>query len=288
MQIVARRVLNPLQKVRISLKNLPRDPTPEQVKQFRVQLRRTEAVLDSFGLASCHIGRRVLRYERPLRVRAGKIHDMDTFIGLATSLLARGAEQCRIELLEVAGAKRYQHARKLLKIAAKSERKLTTTLEKCESRIQKHISAKASTRDRLMMTARLAARIVETGSELAHYPRLSHANLHVFRIRIRHFRRLLRIANQNSTSFYGMLGEVKDAIGEWHDWERLAKTAHQLEGHPGYRALLAEIKAQSSKKFRRAVAISQQLRQQYLDRPWPENQLTRTKPTLAGISRLAA
>ncbi len=266
MQIIARRVLKPLQKVRILLKDLPPDPTPEQVKKFRIQLRRTEAVLDGFGLASCRVGRRLLRHERPLRVRAGKIHDMDILIVLAEFLQARGAEQCRTELLELIGAKRYRHARKLRQTAVKTRSKLVKDLEKCESRIRIRIGPKVSAEDRTVMAAKLAALILQVCSELAHYPRLSRTNLHLFRVRIRYFRRLLRMANKQRTPLYCALAEGKDAIGDWHDWERLLKIAHELEGHPGYRALLAEIRTVSAVKLRRAMQISQELRARYLSK----------------------
>ncbi len=274
------RVLKPFQKVRSSLQQLPADPTPEQVHNFRVRLRQIEAVLDGLGMSSRRNGRRLLRHERPLRVRAGKIHDMDTAITLTESLEAKGAEQCRTELLELIGAKRYRHARKLHRSARKVQRKLATDLEECEFRIRKHIGPKSSIRERMIMTAKLAAFIVEAGSELTRYPRLSRTNLHLFRIRIRHFRRLLRIANQQQSPLYRALTEVKNAIGEWHDWERLAKVAPELEGHPGYQALLTEIKSASAVKFRRAMHISQQVRDSYLSRLAPKRnpELATAKP----------
>lgn len=285
--IAAGRVLKPLQKVRRSLKDFPSNPGPEQVQKFRTQLRRMEAVLDVFGLESHGAGQRLLRHERPLRVLAGKIHDMDTALLLAESLEATSAQQCRVELLELIGATRYRHARKLHRAAARCERKLVRGLEHCESRIRKQVGPRSSIRKRMIVTAKLTALIVEVGYDLACYPRLSRANLHLFRIRIRYLRRLLRIADEHHGPLYEALTEVKNAIGAWHDWERLAKTARELQGHPGCRALLAEIKAAGAAKFRRAMQASQQLRREYLARlPAKRNlQLASAQPSLPDSRR---
>lgn len=259
-----RRLLKPLHKVRSFLEELPPAPTPEEVQKFRTQLRRMEAVLDACALSSSQDGRRLLRHERPLRVRAGKIHDMDRGIGLAESLAAKGAEQCRTELLELIGAQRHRHTRKFRAAAQKAKRKVCKSLDQCESKICVRLGAKASTEDKLVAAAKLAALIIEAGSRLAHYPRLSRKNLHLFRIRIRHFQRLLKIADQQRTPLYAALTEAKIAIGEWHDWHRLWKTARQLQGHPGHRALMAEIRKIREGELRRAMHTSRELRARYL------------------------
>lgn len=284
------RALKPFDKTVTALQQLPADATPEQVRKFRMQLRRIEAVLDGLGLSSRRVGRRLLRRERPLRVRAGKIHDMDTATVLVGSLQAKGAEQCRTELLELIGARRYRHARKLHRCAAKVERQLARDLEKCQFRIRKRLGPGSSLKKRMIVTAQLAALIVEAGSELTRYPRLSRANLHLFRIRIRYFRRLLRIANEQNSPLYLALNDVKMAIGEWHDWERLAKVARELEGHPGYRALLAEIKTTGEEKLRRALHVAQQVRESYLSRGTPKHslELATRNPAPAVTTRRAA
>jgi CHAD domain-containing protein len=49
---------------------------------------------------------------------------------------------------------------------------------------------------------------------------LRKSNLYQYRLKVKELRNLLQLAEDaDQQAFIDRLGEVKDAIGEWHDWE---------------------------------------------------------------------
>lgn len=60
------------------------------------------------------------------------------------------------------------------------------------------------------------------------------------------------------------LGEVKDAIGEWHDWEELIAIATDLLDHGPGSDLLHRLKTISSTKYEHALSLTNELRKTYL------------------------
>ena len=266
MHIDHRRVLRPFRQVCAALAGLPGNPTPQQVHRLRIRLRRVEAALNGLGLDSRKHGRRAVRDVKSLLRRTGVIHDMDVLTTLAGPLDAPECEDCRIELLEYLGAERYRQARKLRDSVRKHGEATCKELRRCAVQIEKRIGTRAPVRDRFLAAAAITARIVELGSELARYPRLARSNLHRFRIRAKHLRYLLKLAGEGDTAFFCALDEVKDRIGEWHDWERLMAIARSLDRQPGRRRLLGEIRKITEQKFQHVLETPQRFRDQQLAR----------------------
>ncbi len=288
MRIDQRRIRRPFDQICTTLPDLPRNPTPEQIHKLRICLRRVEAALDGLGLDTQKNGRRALRHARSLRRRTGKIQDMDVLTVLASSLGLRDCAACRVELLEYIGAERYRQAHKLRDSAHKNWDILSKELRRCALQIEKRIGTKASARAKVLAMATIAGRIFELGSELACYPRLTRSNLHKFRVRAKHLRYMLKIANECDTPFFLGLDEVKDKIGEWHDWERLTDIARSLDGRPTRRALLSEMKEVTDKKFVHALEVAQRFRDQHLASLFPPKRSTMTRLKLGAGSRSPA
>jgi hypothetical protein len=61
-----------------------------------------------------------------------------------------------------------------------------------------------------------------------------------------------------------MLGEVKDVIGEWHDWQELIATARDVLDHGPSCKLIKHMIGVSDFKFKRALVLTDQLREKYL------------------------
>jgi hypothetical protein len=59
------------------------------------------------------------------------------------------------------------------------------------------------------------------------------------------------------------LGKVKDAIGEWHDWEELASIAEKLEHGKDCRVRI-ELRSIAKRKHEHALALSERLRKTYV------------------------
>src|SRR5438477_449601 len=60
------------------------------------------------------------------------------------------------------------------------------------------------------------------------------------------------------------LGEVKDAIGEWHDWEELIAIAADLDEHGPNCKLVEELKKISERKYEHALSLTNHMRRDYL------------------------
>ena len=56
------------------------------------------------------------------------------------------------------------------------------------------------------------------------------------------------------------IAAVKDAIGEWHDWEELAAVAADVIGQGPQSKLVKQLKEITDERFRRALSISNSTR----------------------------
>src|SRR5438309_10177231 len=68
----------------------------------------------------------------------------------------------------------------------------------------------------------------------------------------------------DARAFIDSLGEVKDAIGEWHDWEELIAIAADLDEHGPNCKLIQELKKISERKYEHALSLTNQMRKDYL------------------------
>jgi hypothetical protein len=53
---------------------------------------------------------------------------------------------------------------------------------------------------------------------------------------------------------------MKDAIGEWHDWEELVRIASKRSDHDGNCLLLVELKRNAKSKYHHALSHTLKLR----------------------------
>jgi CHAD domain-containing protein len=255
-------LLKPFIKVRKSLKKIPNNPSPEQIHKLRTRMRRIEATLDALGLVLPN-GERVLRQEKPFRRRAGKIRDMDVLTGLAGSLVVESGDESRVELLEYLGEQRYRQAHKLRVAARIDGPKFRSELQRRVARLETHVGDKASTKAKAEAAAAVTARAVALSRQLSTYPRLSRTNLHEFRLQVKHLRYILQMATDGDTEFVHALGEVKDKIGEWHDWQQLTEVAREIAPN-GSSRLLKLLTTTTNAKYEYALRLSQQFRNRYL------------------------
>jgi hypothetical protein len=63
------------------------------------------------------------------------------------------------------------------------------------------------------------------------------------------------------------LGEVKDSIGDWHDWVELLKIARKVLDAREDRGVLKDIETIGTEKLQRAMTMAGQLRERYFARP---------------------
>jgi CHAD domain-containing protein len=259
------RIQKPVRKLRKLLKKMPARPSPEDIHDFRTQSRQLEANLKAFGLGSASIGASILKPLVRLRERAGKVRDMDVLTGYASGVPREAGEQdCSIRLLEYLGAQRRKYAKKFHAVSRKDGAKLRKRLKSGKrkfAQLESRWNRKGASRN--SRVADVPASALEIATELSQ-TRLTRSTLHPFRLKVKELRNVLRLAQTPDQDLIDSLGEVKDAIGEWHDWEELIAIADKALDHGVQCHLLRQLKQTTGKKYETALAQAEQLRKRYL------------------------
>ena len=78
-----------------------------------------------------------------------------------------------------------------------------------------------------------------------------------YRLKVKELRYVLQMAGDaERNELVARLGEVKDAIGEWHDWETLAGIAAEQLTHGARCPLVHQIRSTVSREYDRALALT--------------------------------
>src|ERR1700733_12638987 len=258
------RLLKRVTKLRKLIHKLESNPAPEKVHDLRTTARQFEAIFHALSLDEHGARKSMLKDLAHIRKRAGKVRDMDVLMGFASKIHPPGEEECSLELLEYIGAKRMKQVKKLHSEVSKRSPALRRDLKRSISVLTKLLPIRGRASNGSTIAADAIATAVKLASGLATPQRLTRKTLHPYRLKIKELRNVLRMADQASgTRFAGDLGEVKDAIGEWYDWEELVFIAEKLE-HGKQCGLRIELRDVASRKYKHALAISQKLRKTYL------------------------
>jgi CHAD domain-containing protein len=205
----------------------------------------------------------LLRDVARLRKRAGKVRDMDVLTGHALTVRIEGEQDCSVELLEYLGAERYQQAKKLEKQVENSREGLKRSLAHMDSLLNKRDKKQIKANNKAQAEA--AASALQLSSHLKTPPRLNKGNLHSYRLQVKQLRYVLQMSEAaNHQKFVDRLGVIKDAIGEWHDWEELSSLATELLNHGRTCKLLRELKRICKEKYDRALSLTNEMRDAYL------------------------
>ena len=104
---------------------------------------------------------------------------------------------------------------------------------------------------------------VKLSGDLAKPRRLGRESLHPYRLKVKELSNVLKLSGRPSR-FINDLDKVKDAIGEWHDWEELISIAGRVLTHGKGCGLMKELRRLAGRKYQRALALSQKLRKRAL------------------------
>jgi CHAD domain-containing protein len=170
---------------------------------------------------------------------------------------------CLVQLLEYLGAERYRHAEQLHalmgKYGAELRRRLKRTLARLQKLIPGHNKSRSGGRN---APAAAMAFVLKLSNELATPATLNRKNLHAYRLKIKELRYVLEIADDpGNQGLIDKLIEVKDAIGEWHDWEELIAIAGEVLDHKENCKLLREVKVITSRKYETALSLTNKMRE---------------------------
>ena len=215
-----------LRKLRKLLKKAPRRLSPEQVHDLRTHTRRFEAMVEALGFDDRRNERRSLSSLGRIRKRAGKLRDMDVLTGYTATVAVDDEQDCLVELLEYLGAERYRHARRLRRLMRQDGTALRKRLKQTSKRVDQRLpadGARGSDADPVVPKEAMATALKLSG-ELATPSTLGRRTLHPYRLKVKDLRNVLKMATDaDRNGFVARLGEIKDAIGEWHDRETTNK-----------------------------------------------------------------
>jgi len=300
MSLDPKKLDKPLVKLGKLVRKMSKEPTQDEVHDIRTNARRVEAILQALQLDRKGKGRRVLSAITPIRKKAGDVRDMDVLTGFAATLAADGHDQCLTKLLEHLGAERARYAGKLRNTVAKRRQGASKDLKTCAAYIEKKTgvakktgknSGKRTTQQRDWPVNATAAAL-RISEELANWPRLSADNIHPFRLKVKEMRYVLQLSGGNN-ELTDRLGEVKDQIGEWHDWTELERIAGEVLPDCRNCDVIAQIKQNAKKRFETGLKTAQQLRSKYFEsqegsRKRGSKKVAMKEPVLRASAELAA
>ena len=268
MKLQSKDVEKPLRRLRKQLAAFPSNPRPEQVHSLRTHARRLEATMAALVIDREKPSRRLLKTITPVRKAAGKVREMDVMIGDLLTLSGRQGSEALVRLVEHLAKMRVRSARKLRAVIRGQRQDARRLLKQSWKLIRKKLK-----NDPAGVDGQAAPGILMT--ELSRWPELDVDNLHLFRIRIKELRYMLQLSPQADEKLVDALGEVKDSIGEWHDWVELRKIAQEVLDPRSDGEVLQHIEEAGNQKLERALKTANQARERYL--PGPDGRKTTKK-----------
>ncbi|HEX3741562.1 MAG TPA: CHAD domain-containing protein [Terriglobales bacterium] len=258
MAIDVEKIHKPIRKLKKFTAKLPSNASPEKIHKLRTNARKLESTFSALSLDSAKNERRLIKEVRKIRKRAGKVRDLDVLTGDLATIHVDGESECQVQLLEHLGAKRQKQTRKLRKLISRQRADMKHRLRKASTTVDKVLKNKE-----LQPGSVAAAESLGLSSELGTPRRFSKSNLHPYRLKVKQLRYVLELSPDHP-KFANDLGEVKDAIGDWHDWEELVAIADDVLDHGAKCKLTRRIKAIADSKFDHAARVADRLRNKYV------------------------
>jgi CHAD domain-containing protein len=228
MEIQLDNVQKPVRRLRRSLKSLPEDLPVEFVHDLRTYARRLEAIIATLMVDRRKQTRQLLKTIRSVRKAAGAVRDMDVLTCHANTLIRDQGDDSMIRLLEHLHALRVKSARRLLDTVVDQRKDARRGLKHLSRQIEKWFKAENPARpNKATVTEPNKRAAIRLLNELSRWPDFNAGNLHAFRIKVKQLRYVLQLAEGVDAEFVKDLGRAKEQIGEWHDWQELAKIAER-------------------------------------------------------------
>jgi CHAD domain-containing protein len=296
MPIDAERIHKPVRRLRKVLKKLPSQPSSKTIHDLRTNSRRFETTLDALGLSQRNKEKKLLRHLSMIRKRAGKVRDQDVLIGYALNVDVEDEQDCLMRILEKLGSDRRKQVKKLRKLNAKIGPDLRRMLKRSEAQIVEmlHPGTRQQFDSNRNAPAEAQGKAVELTEELRQPKRLNHRNLHSYRLKVKALQYVLQLAgNANRKDFVKTLRQVKDAIGEWHDWNVLLGCTKDVIDHGARCRLLAAVREAVAAKYDHALSVTNHMRREYLVQHSPRQKRHRRqrvmikRPVLVATTALA-
>jgi CHAD domain-containing protein len=235
--------------------------TPETVHDLRTTSRRIQTMVQAHELGDHSSGRKLLKQLHRLRSRAGKVRDIDVQL-LALETIpgnpngrkgADGSTGSADERHQVQQYLRRSRAKQTDNLAGKADSELSRGLVQNLADVGGLLETSGGVDEDLFLRAGLDqfARIADE------YSQLDEKNLHEFRKQCKHARYTLEMAgdNKRARQAIGLLKEIQDKVGDWHDWVNLTGSVQKVCSDNNS-SLLTVIREGCQKRFSEALAIA--------------------------------
>jgi CHAD domain-containing protein len=240
------------QKLEQDLIKLSSKPVAKNIHRLRTGTRRLQILLDELSPQIDRNQKKLLKALSKLRKRAGKVRDLDVQLAALRSLKIPREPRRKTQLMNNLIELRASQEKKLQKAA---DKETIRELRKRLKRAAKDFKPEAS-RDPLTVAKGMLGKInAEAGP-------VSEALLHQYRILTKRARYAAEFAGPSAeaTQFIAGLKRIQDALGDWHDWLTLTRTASERLGEVRESPMVAELHNVTGAKFRHAVAVLSHMR----------------------------
>lgn len=85
-----------------------------------------------------------------------------------------------------------------------------------------------------------------------------------FRLKVKELRNVLQLFGTDN-DLVDTLGELKDAIGEWHDWTELGNIADEILDHSPGCEVRTRIRDEVRLRFDKAMTLAHRVRKEYFE-----------------------
>ena len=258
MSIDQARIQKPITQLGKFSARVPKDPSPEEVHKLRTNVRKLEAMFGALSLDAKSNERQLLKRIRKIHKRAGKVRDLDVMTEQLAALELEGETKCRTKLVKYLARERRRQARKLVDQVHRQRAELTSGFRKASQQVKRFLKKHEPEPSSLV-----AAHALELSAQLEDPARLTRGNLHPYRLKVKQLRDILQLAPGPDSRLVDDLSEVKDTIGEWHDWEELVSAAEKVLNHGSGCKLQEKVREVRDGKYRDATRAAKDLRRKY-------------------------
>lgn len=258
-----------------------RKPTRKRVHALRVVTLRLQAELE-IDLAelprATHAAQAILRFNKlgeKLRKALGPVRELDVWIGKLEGLRGSLTQHAgyvpasaqavthQIERLESrVEARRSRFQKKLVAAIDKRKNKFADAARKIDGTVDVHVHESGPG-----VVAELGNRFADVVND---FPVFDEKNLHEFRKRIKmiRYRADMHAAEPACAQFAAQMKKISSSIGEWHDWQEMARETGQARGRKS-RELAEMLDAIATESLESALATTQSITARLLETQSP-------------------
>jgi CHAD domain-containing protein len=245
MAISSQRVKLIFRKTDRDLARLSASQQPNRVHGFRTTARRLQTLLEEIMPERDRNQKKLLKVLDRLRRRAGKIRDIDVQLAALRSLKVPQEPRRKTQLTQSLLELRAKHETRLDKLLSKSD------LQEIRRRLKRAFKTVdfESAQDALTVAKKMLGSVAVPAGPA------SEDTLHQYRIVVKRARYAAEFASKSNEGgqLLAQLKGLQDALGNWHDWMTLTRTAVDRFGDVSQSSLVAALNNVTGAKFRHAV-----------------------------------